>query len=162
MSKVTWRIVEGKKPQSPYKWRKGYKVFEQFDHHADGSVTTVTRFPHQHYNQLGNQADYVSVPLNEVLKAKPGKIPTHNSEYPAGFHVFPSPMAAALYQPRRDSFKVFDVEYRKIVAQGEHNLFTKFPTDCVVALELRVIGPHNFDDPKHAKHVKKLRRDAHA
>jgi hypothetical protein len=98
--------------------------------------------------QMGNDTP---VPFNQILKAKPHlnydkkeveiKITNLKQSYPAGFHIFTNKMAAKLYNYHG---VVFEVEYRRIIAQGEHSVQTSYPVDCDIALEMRVLGEYKF------------------
>jgi hypothetical protein len=146
MSKVTWKAKSKSNTKSPIKWQKGFKILDV------PNGVDKPRFPFMHSTQMGGDA---SIPFNQVLKAKPfmdydkkerGIRIKDNSyvtkeTYPAGFHIFTNKMAAKLYHYHGT---VFEVEYRRIIAQGEHSVQTRYPVDCDIALEMRVLGVHTF------------------
>lgn len=160
MSTVTWKAKSLSNARSVTKWQKGYKVFNLYPPGSWNNETDhdVIKFPH--YN-LNNTRE---VELNKVLKAEstthteewndiehkyvPSKKTTprivridniNGGDYTAGFHIFPAKMAARLFF-RQDSVKrIFEVEYRKVIAEGTHEIETTYPADCVIAQEMKVL-----------------------
>jgi len=146
---VTWISKNPtKNPKVPTKWTKGYKVFVTFETDWDSEQgkyvdKPVLCFPYNTPLSLKTKED---LELNKVYKAeKPyskDEIQASDyKQYPWGFHIFPAKMAG--FRFGRDSkdnrFRLFLVEYRRVVAEGTHNIHTSYDADCVIAREMRII-----------------------
>lgn len=150
LSTVTWKAKTKKNIKSQTKWLKGYKVYKTttciWDKEQNKYIdVTVIQSPHYPSSNAG--PDYENLIPNTILKAVPyfdkevdSIKASDDSLYPYGFHVFPVKMASFHYHNGTDGRqKLFEVMYRKVVAEGLHSIHTSYPADCVIARELKII-----------------------
>jgi hypothetical protein len=143
---VTWVSKNPtKNPKVPTKWTKGYKVFTAFeqtwDYEKGGYIDKpILLFP---YNGISSMDNTTNLELNKAYKAEK---PAYKDElqasdygtYPWGFHIFPVKMAGFRFN-NSNRYKLFLVEYRRVVAEGTHTIHTSYEADCVIAREMRII-----------------------
>lgn len=146
---VTWQAENKKNWKQPVKWQVGYKVFKRYKY-DEGLETERTEILFPHFHE--------PFEFNKVLKAKPEKIMRYNGvdkDYMSGFHIFPTAVAASLYLPkfRTTDYLYMKVEYRKVSATGTHDIYTDYPTDCIIAQEMKVIGEvtEPIQEPKNVR-----------
>lgn len=172
MSTVTWQAESVKKAKSPTKWLKGYKFFTgRKTYNWDTKEEAIDmKYYFPFYNL--NDSNGGEVPLDTVLKAQTtrkrysGKIEAImirarkdnvsavTAEYLSGFHIFPSKMASHLYIQNGYSKFLFEVEYRKVTAEGTHSIHTDYPADCVIAQEMRVLRKLTDQEVKELHKIK--------
>lgn len=134
MNKVTWQAKSNSNTRSKDKWSKGYKVFDIL---GDNIMLPF-------YNLKGSQySPKENLTLHTIYKNKSRSLIVYNSstQYSAGFHIFPVAISPVLFTALHNMYNrnVFEVEYRKVSAIGEHKVHTKYPVDCVIAQEMRII-----------------------
>lgn len=151
MSTVTWQAKSASNPRCPTKWRKGYKVLEvrdtgitfpYFDTHSQIVLMSVLKAKTKTF-RLGNFNEKESK-VDLTICARNG------GSYLAGFHIFPIKKASSLYKldsRLRSCHRIFEVEYRRVTAEGTHSIHTMYPADCVIAQEMRVI--RQLTDEEH-------------
>jgi hypothetical protein len=162
MSKLTWAAptVVGtdnvvklgtKKLKHPTKWQVGYKLFTvrpPDSIRSDRPDKTLITFTNYHY-EATKSYQAIEIDPTHVFKASgigsiyPGD---HNGgSYVPGFHIFTTPVAARYY---RHGYTLCEVRYRKVNALGEHAVHTDYPVDCVIAQEMRIVGPYTEPLPE--------------
>jgi len=151
MSKVTWQCKSMSNTRSKDKWQKGYKIF------FVGEKGETIKFPYYGFrSSLSFTAiEEKTVILNRIYKADKtttsggtGWIEVQDVKYMTGFHIFPQAIQTKLYSAwyKMENHMIFEVEYRKVSALGEHKVNTKYPVDCVIAQEMRVLRPLTYDE----------------
>lgn len=145
LSKLTWKAKSPSNPRCKDKWVVGYKVFEKksnYNYHTQESGSDTYHFPYKDLHEV--VLDKVLKAVNPFTKANKEITISGNNSYPPGFHIFTVPIAAKFYstRPHGRNWTIFKVEYRKVIAQGEHTTMTNYTADCVVAKEMRIIGPY--------------------
>ena len=135
LSTVTWQAKSNSNTRSKDKWSVGYKIFE--------IDKDKIKFPY-----FGMTYDN-SVIIGKTYKANQKTIYTINKiTYKSGFHIFPVAISCKLFFNINDEkySNIFEVKYRKVTAIGTHAVHTKYPVDCIIAQEMRVIRVLTVDE----------------